>query len=85
MSAAYVLTKDVKHLAAWTQDRQQDGYTRGSYRPICGGKVRDAMSTCWPESRYEDPAVVARAARLPVCRLCATTLAHLNRIAEDAS
>jgi hypothetical protein len=80
MSTAFVLTKDVKHLAAWTQHREQsDGYTRGAYRPICGGKVRTPNATCWvgAAGRYEDPARLARADRLPLCKRCAKTLAEL--------
>jgi hypothetical protein len=80
MSAAFVLTKDVKHLAAWTQDREQsDGYTRGAYRPLCGGKVRGPMATCWTgaSAHYEDQARLARADRLPLCKHCAKTLAGL--------
>ncbi|NUP32903.1 MAG: hypothetical protein HOU01_14440, partial [Streptomycetaceae bacterium] len=76
---AFVLTKDVKHLASWTQDRKQDEYTRGAYRPICGGKVRGPMATCWTgrAAQYEDPARLARAERLPLCKHCAKTLVEL--------
>ena len=87
MSAAYVLTKDVKHLATWTQDREQfGGWARGDYRPICGGKVRNPMETFFIPSgyQYEDSKFVARAERLPVCRLCAKVLVALNEAAGGA-
>jgi hypothetical protein len=75
MSAAYVVTKDVRHLAAWTQNRET-AYRQGSYRPICGGKVRDWKSTVYPRWDDDGPELT-KALRKPVCRKCLETLAEL--------
>lgn len=82
-SVAYIVTKDVRHLGAWTQDRReyQLGSRTGAQRPICGGAVRGYQATVWI-SDYEDPAALARAKRKPVCRLCLKTLTALNEVSS---
>jgi hypothetical protein len=70
--AAYVLTRSVKHLAAWTRN---EGYPTGRYRPICGGQLRGYSDTYRPD--FEDPCRERRAERLPLCKLCAKELAQL--------
>lgn len=81
-SVAYVVTKDVRHIASWTQDREStaDYYRTGVYRPICGGKVRGWKWSLYPDFRYEDEAWAERQMRKPLCRYCVKTLADLNAI-----
>jgi hypothetical protein len=86
MSAvAFVVTQDVRHLAAWTQDspRNQDSHigTTGAYRPLCGERVRDWRANCYgPDFPYEDTTIVRRAMARPVCRDCLKTLATLTEM-----
>lgn len=82
---AYVVTKDVRHLAPWTQDsaKHQPSYgSTGTYRPICGEKVKGANSSVlWPEFAYEDQLFQERSLAKPVCLNCLKILERLNDIA----
>jgi hypothetical protein len=77
---SYVVTEKVRHIAAWTRDRNER-YT-GAPRPICGGNVLDWRHSVYPLNDYEDPKAVERAARKPVCRRCLKVLAALNEVAS---
>lgn len=82
MTAAFVLTRHVKHIGSWTQHSQQlDSWRSGAVRPICGGNVLGWGHTYYPTVRYEDERIAARAARLPVCKPCIRTLRGLLDLA----
>ena len=88
MNAAFVLTKSVKHLAAWTRDRDNErGWATGSWRPICGGKLRSPLDTYWlgNNEQWEDERARSRQQRLPLCLLCQKALGDLNDAAGGAS
>ena len=87
MSAGFVLTQDVKHLATWTQEHNDPPrrYPAGRFRPICGGKLRDPQSLVFPESDWEDPEMIERASKKPLCKYCRKTLDALIEIAGGAS
>jgi hypothetical protein len=83
--AVFVVTQDVRHLAAWTQDsprhQTSDVGTTGAWRPLCGERVRDWTATCYgPDFPYRDTTIVRRAMSRPVCRPCLKTLASLTQI-----
>lgn len=86
MAAAFVLTGHVKHLAAWTRDRPEEGarWATGAYRPLCGERLRSPVDTYHPDFDYEDPRYARRAARLPLCKRCTKTLNELATAAVDA-
>lgn len=81
---AYIVTKDVRHLGAWTQDRDQpDSWPTGAQRPICGGKVRPPSDVMWLDFPYENQRKVAQGMARPVCRLCIKALAGLQEAAQS--
>jgi len=84
-AAAYVVTKHVRHLGAWTQDaRQGDSlWTQGRYRPICGARVSPPSDVMWVGFPYENQRKVDFALSRPVCRRCAKTLAALTEAAQS--
>lgn len=79
-NVAYVVSNHVKHLAAWTRDRaNENGWATGAYRPLCGERLRHPQDTCFVHSKYEDPRLKRRAARVPLCKRCERVLAELVR------
>jgi len=83
-SVAYKVTKDVRHLAPWTQNTQQDDvWPTGTFRPICGRKVEGPNTELlWPGLVYEDQLFAEQSHKKPVCLDCVKVLRRLTELAE---
>ncbi|MGN6245150.1 MAG: hypothetical protein ACTHQ3_15970 [Motilibacteraceae bacterium] len=87
MSAAYLATPKVRHLAVWTADFDRRGF--GGFRPICGLPRPKRSLPIWadfdidlysPDWRRR----VEAGLRRPICKCCAKSLHSLLGLAEVA-
>lgn len=77
---AYLVTKDVRHLAVWTRNHEPRDLT-GRYRPICGEAIKGRLEYThrfFSEDDYQ------YAMRRPICRRCLKVVEHLRAVALDA-
>jgi hypothetical protein len=91
VNAAYMVSRDVRHLAVWTANVRPESfaYPTGYYRPLCGREplpypeANAQLPVVWTDAQY-DNGELERALTKPVCRMCLRRLADLQSIADGA-
>lgn len=79
-SVAYWVTKDVRHLAAWTRDHSERW--DGRFRAICGGAAKGRLE--WTHL-FTDDRSYGYAMRRPICRRCLKVAQAMAALIEHES